>query len=84
MEQEILIHGTLTLIALALFALAAKSYWRDRHPRFRYVCLAFAVFLCRQLYMLIMAIASAQHGLPLITDTLDVIMVVLFLLAVKS
>jgi hypothetical protein len=84
MAPELFIHGALECIALALLVLAGISYARDRHPRFRYVFLAFLIFFLRQSYMLWSVFATGVHGAPLITDILDVVMVTLFLLAVKA
>jgi hypothetical protein len=84
MPSEYVTHIILSLTALVLFILSALSYWKDRHPRFRWVCLAFATFLLRQLYVLRTVFAGHEHGLPLVTDTLDLITIVLFFLAVKA
>jgi hypothetical protein len=81
---EVLIHSVLVIVALVLFVLSVLSYRKDKHPRFKFVFLAFGAVFIRQLYLLYSVITSGGHGAASLFDGLDLIALLLFFWAVKS
>lgn len=84
MFWEGVIHIVLVLVALALFGVAAKSYASDKHPRFKWIMLAFGVFMISQIYLLVTAFIFGTHGSEVINDIADLLTLGLFLMAMKS
>lgn len=81
---EFALHSLLSFVVLVLFILALRSYRIDKRARFKYVLLAFSVLLARQAYTLASILTNGGHGLSVVTDALDIAMVLFFFLTVKS